>query len=174
MRIAEQPEMTKSLDLGCGLKPKNPYNAKEAYGIDIRDDSEARVVKADLVIEPIPYPEKSFDYVTAHDFLEHIPRLIYAPTRRNAFVELMNEIHRVLKPGGIFMSFTPAYPQAAAFRDPTHVNFITEETFTLYFDDRHRWATAYGFHGAFQILSQEWRGAHLLSQMRKVDAPMLN
>ena len=160
--------MTKSLDLGCGLQPKNPYNATEVYGIDVRDDAQAHIVKADLVVEPIPFPDASFEYVTAHDFLEHIPRLIYVPQRRNAFVEVMNEIHRVLKPGGIFMSFTPAYPHAATFRDPTHINFITDETFPLYFDSTHRWASAYGFRGGFEILSQEWRGPHLLSQMRKV------
>ena len=96
---------TKSLDLGCGLQPKNPFNAQEVYGIDVRDDAEAHIVKADLVIEPIPFPDDSFDYVTAHDFLEHVPRLIYLPQRRNAFVEVMNEIHRVLKPGGVFVGY---------------------------------------------------------------------
>lgn len=158
---------TKSLDLGCGLQPKNPFNAQEVYGIDVRDDAEAHIVKADLVIEPIPFPGDSFDYVTAHDFLEHVPRLIYLPQRRNAFVEVMNEIHRVLKPGGVFMSFTPAFPHGPAFRDPTHVNIITEETFPLYFDDKVRWASMYGFRGSFQILSQEWRGVHLMSLLRK-------
>ena len=158
---------TKSLDLGCGLQPKNPFNAQEVYGIDVRDDAEAHIVKADLVIEPIPFPDDSFDYVTAHDFLEHVPRLIYLPQRRNAFVEVMNEIHRVLKPGGVFMSFTPAFPHGPAFRDPTHVNIITEETFPLYFDDKVRWAWMYGFRGSFQILSQEWRGVHLMSLLRK-------
>lgn len=158
---------TKSLDLGCGLQPKNPFNAQEVYGIDVRDDAEAHIVKADLVIEPIPFPDDSFDYVTAHDFLEHVPRLIYLPQRRNAFVEVMNEIHRVLKPGGVFMSFTPAFPHGPAFRDPTHVNIITEETFPLYFDDKVRWASMYGFRGNFQILSQEWRGVHLMSLLRK-------
>lgn len=158
---------TKSLDLGCGLQPKNPFNAQEVYGIDVRDDAEAHIVKADLVIEPIPFPDYSFDYVTAHDFLEHVPRLIYLPQRRNAFVEVMNEIHRVLKPGGVFMSFTPAFPHGPAFRDPTHVNIITEETFPLYFDDKVRWASMYGFRGSFQILSQEWRGVHLMSLLRK-------
>ncbi|GAB1436874.1 SAM-dependent methyltransferase [Sphaerotilus sulfidivorans] len=158
---------TKSLDLGCGLQPKNPFNAQEVYGIDVRDDAEAHIVKADLVIEPIPFPDDSFDYVTAHDFLEHVPRLIYLPQRRNAFVEVMNEIHRVLKPGGVFMSFTPAFPHGPAFRDPTHVNIITEETFPLYFDDKVRWASMYGFRGSFQILSQEWRGVHLMSLLRK-------
>lgn len=160
--------MSKSLDLGCGLQPKNPFNAQEVYGVDVRDDAEAHIVKADLVVEPIPFPDNSFEYVTAHDFLEHIPRLIYAPKRRNAFVEVMNEIHRVLKPGGVFMSFTPAYPHAAVFRDPTHINFITEETFPLYFDSQLRWASVYGFKGSFEILSQEWRGPHLLSLLRKV------
>ena len=158
---------TKSLDLGCGLQPKNPFNAQEVYGIDVRDDAEAHIVKADLVIEPIPFPDDRFDYVTAHDFLEHVPRLIYLPQRRNAFVEVMNEIHRVLKPGGVFMSFTPAFPHGPAFRDPTHVNIITEETFPLYFDDKVRWASMYGFRGSFQILSQEWRGVHLMSLLRK-------
>jgi SAM-dependent methyltransferase len=160
--------MSKSLDLGCGLQPKNPFNALEVYGVDVRDDAEAHIVKADLVVEPIPFPDNSFEYVTAHDFLEHIPRLIYAPQRRNAFVEVMNEIHRVLKPGGVFMSFTPAYPHAAVFRDPTHINFITEETFPLYFDNQLRWASVYGFKGSFEIISQEWRGPHLLSLLRKV------
>ena len=158
---------TKSLDLGCGLQPKNPFNAQEVYGIDVRDDAEAHIVKADLVIESIPFPDDSFDDVTAHDFLEHVPRLIYLPQRRNAFVEVMNEIHRVLKPGGVFMSFTPAFPHGPAFRDPTHVNIITEETFPLYFDDKVRWASMYGFRGSFQILSQEWRGVHLMSLLRK-------
>ena len=39
--------------------------------------------KPDLVVDPIPFPDDSFEYVTAYDFLEHIPRLIYTPTRRN-------------------------------------------------------------------------------------------
>ncbi len=160
--------MTKALDIGCGLAPKNIFNAVEVYGVDVRDDADANIVKADLVIEPIPFPDQMFEYVTAHDFLEHVPRVIYAPTRRNAFVEVMNEVWRVLKPGGHFLSFTPAYPQPAAFRDPTHVNIITEETFPLYFDDTYRWATAYGFKGSFQVVSQEWRGPHLLSILRKV------
>ena len=87
---------TKTLDLGCGPKPKNPFNATEAYGIDVRDDVEAGIVRADLVIEPIPFPDDSFEYVSAHDVLEHVPRLIYVPHRRNAFVEVMNEVWSVM------------------------------------------------------------------------------
>lgn len=159
--------MTKSLDLGCGDKPKNLFNATEVFGVDIRDIDNARIKKADLATEAIPFESDYFDFVTAHDFIEHIPRLIYAPHRRNSFVELMNEVYRVLKPEGIFASITPAYPHAPAFRDPTHVNIITEETFQLYFDDKHIWAQMYGFRGAFTILQQTWSGASLVTLMKK-------
>lgn len=160
--------MTKSLDLGCGTNPRNPFNANEVFGIDVREDLEAGIKCADLVIEQIPFDDDSFEYVTAYDFLEHIPRVVYAPTRRNAFVELINEVYRVLKDGGLFLSLTPAYPHPEAFQDPTHVNVITEKTFRAYFDNVNRWASSYGFKGAFQIRMQEWRGSHLLVVMQKV------
>lgn len=160
--------MTRSLDLGSGAEPKNPFNADEVFGVDVRDDLGPNIRHADLAVEPIPFPDEWFNWVTAHDFIEHVPRLLYLPQRRNAFVELMNEIYRVLLPGGLFMSFTPAYPQAAAFQDPTHVNIITEQTFPAYFDDVNRWAMGYGFRGAFRMRLQEWRGAHLLTVMQKV------
>lgn len=163
--------MSKTLDLGCGLRPKNPFDANDVFGIDVRDDIPANIRSADLALEAIPFDDNFFDYLTAHDFLEHIPRVVYSPLRRNSFVELMNEIYRVLKIDGLFLSSTPAYPYGPAFRDPTHVNIITEETFPLYFDDVNRWASAYGFKGAFKITFQEWRGAHLLTVMKKVLVP---
>lgn len=158
---------TKSLDLGCGSAPKNIFGATEVYGIDIRADLENNIFKADLAIQGIPFPDGFFDFVTAHDFIEHIPRVVYLPERRNSFIEIMNEIWRVLKIGGGFLSFTPAYPQPAAFTDPTHVNIITEQTFPLYFDDQNRWARPYGFTGAFKIISQEWKGVHLVTVLEK-------
>ena len=162
--------MSKALDIGCGLTPRNIFNATEIFGIDSRADASKYIISADLVVDAIPFPDDYFDFVSAIDFLEHIPRLVYVPHRRNAFVELMNEIWRVLRPDGKFLSFTPAYPHPGAFRDPTHVNFITDETFTLYFDDVNRWAAThgYGFTGSFKILSQELQGVHLQTLMQKV------
>jgi SAM-dependent methyltransferase len=163
--------MTKSLDLGCGPRPQNPFKADQVYGVDIREDLSANIKKADLALEAIPYNNEFFEYVTAFDFIEHIPRVIYTPERRNAFIEVMNEVYRVLKVGGIFLSLTPAYPHPEAFQDPTHVNIITEDTFRCYFDDKRRWASMYGFKGAFSLVSQEWYGensAKLFTQLRKV------
>ena len=74
--------MSKSLDLGCGRAPKNPFNADEVFGVDygMRPDLPANIRLADLVIEPIPFESDSFDFVTAHDFIEHVPRVLYNPT----------------------------------------------------------------------------------------------
>ena len=124
---------TSSIDLGCGKAMKNPFLATNVCGVDLQGDISRDVKGADLNIEKIPFPDSSFDYCTAYDFIEHVPRVIYSPDRRLPFVELMNEIYRVLKDDGIFLSVTPAYPTPEAFQDPTHVNFITEDTFKYYF-----------------------------------------
>jgi len=79
----------KSCDLGCGTKIRNPFNASELYGVDIRDGLEGSddfIKSADLTVEPIPFQTEFFDYVTAFDFIEHIPRVIYNPKRRNGNV----------------------------------------------------------------------------------------
>ncbi|MBK7001211.1 MAG: class I SAM-dependent methyltransferase [Rhodoferax sp.] len=168
--------MTRSLDLGCGISPRNDFNADEVFGIDfdMRKDLPPNIKVADLVIEPIPFEDNSFEYVTAHDFIEHIPRVIYMPRRKNPFVDLMSEVYRVLTPGGLFLSMTPAYPHGAAFIDPTHVNIIAEGTFPLYFGDGHAtspWAVIYGFKGAFTLRLEEWRGSHLLTVLQKLPVP---
>ena len=160
--------MSRSLDLGSGINPRNPFNADELFCVDVRDDPAINMKHADLAIEPIPFENEFFNYVTAYDFIEHIPRLIYNPNLRYPFIELMNEIYRVLKFGGMFLSLTPAYPHAPAFQDPTHVNIITDQTFPLYFDDVYRIASHYGFNGAFNVRMQEWRGVFLLTVLMKV------
>jgi SAM-dependent methyltransferase len=156
-----------TLDLGCGPEPRNPFEAQSVHGIDIRADGARGIRDADLAVEPIPHPDARFEFVTAFDFLEHVPRVLYLPQRRFPFVVLMNEIWRVLKPGGYFLSSTPMVPFPWAFGDPTHVNPVAYDTFSTYFDDRNRGAAMYGFHGSFQIVRQARRDAWLVCLMRK-------
>lgn len=160
--------MTRALDIGCGALPKNPFDADEVLGIDLYDNNDNSVIGVDLAVHPIPFPDHSFDYITALDFIEHVPRVIYAPVRRNCFVELMSEIWRTLKLGGVSLFYTPAYPHASAFQDPTHVNYITAETFPIYFSENPA-AQIYGFKGAFRILQQGFVNEHLFSLLQAVE-----
>jgi SAM-dependent methyltransferase len=156
-----------TLDIGCGETPRNPFHAKNIYGLDIREDVTKNIRYADLTTEALPYADGMFDYITAYDFLEHIPRVVYVPERRFPFIQLMNEIYRTLKPGGIFLSRTPFYPISSAFTDPTHVNVITADTFLRYFDDQFTWARMYGFEGAFRIRLQAVHVTHLVAILQK-------
>jgi SAM-dependent methyltransferase len=165
--------MKKTLDLGCGALIRNPFGAEELYGIDIetRPDKPLNVVIADLAVEGIPFDNDFFDFVTAYDVLEHIPRLIFNPGRRNSFIELMNEIYRVLKEDGIFFSSTPMFPHPSAFVDPTHVNIMTKETIPYYFTNSFNekpWAVDYGFKGCFSLLNLEDRESHIQIMLKKV------
>lgn len=149
------------LDLGCGSRPRNPYEYNQLCGVDIvrhpdlAENIEFRL--ANLATGPIPFEDNGFDSVSAFDFIEHIPRVLSdgADGTRLPFIELMNEIWRVLKPDGRFYAITPAYPGEEVFRDPTHVNIITRLTHN-YFCDERRFARNYGFHGAFEAVQVAW------------------
>jgi hypothetical protein len=95
---------TRHLDLGCGMVPRNPYRRDEVWGIDISPEavgSLEAVRFANLSLEKIPFDGDHFDSVSAYDFLEHVPRVLPSAsgTTRFPFVELMNEVWRVLSAG---------------------------------------------------------------------------
>ena len=149
------------LDLGCGKFPRNPYARGALSGVDIRplqatEQFDYRI--ANLVLQPIPHDDDSFGSVSAFDFIEHVPRLVVAANGSETlfpFIRLMDEIWRVLAPGGRFYALTPAYPHPEAFTDPTHVNVITEKTHEYFCGDRPL-ARMYGFNGNFNALQARW------------------
>lgn len=144
---------TVSIDLGSGPFPRNPYNAIEVWGVDLEPGMMTKA--ADLAVAPIPFPDGYADYVTAYDFLEHIPRVLYVDgVRRLPFVALMQDVWRVLKPGGLFRAHTPCYPAPEVFVDPTHCNPITEGTVSYFTPGGG--ATRYGFTGGFDVVRSEW------------------
>lgn len=81
-------------------------------------------VKVDLSKDRLPFDDHSVGIVRACDFLEHIPI--------GRVVPLINDIHRVLAPGGLFYSSTPSTDGRGAFQDPTHVSFWCSNSFFYY------------------------------------------
>jgi SAM-dependent methyltransferase len=145
--------MTQHLDLGCGSVPRNPYGRDHLFGVDLSGQTSGPIRCANLVTQAIPFESDEFDSVSAYDFLEHVPRVFPTPDGQNTrfpFIELMNEVWRVLKHGGLFYAVTPVYPGKAAFQDPTHVNIMTVDTHT-YFARPQRAAAMYGFQGDFLV-----------------------
>lgn len=96
----------KVLDLGCrdGSLTKHYVDRNEVVGVDI-DDVALSICKKNLGIqtfhldlnEQLPFDDSSFDVVVAGEIIEH---LIFPES-------FVREIHRVLKPKGIFCGSTP-------------------------------------------------------------------
>jgi len=150
---------TKHLDIGCGSSPRNPYNQDELYGVDISiANADGEFFKsANLTLENIPFADDQFDSVSAFDFLEHVPRQLHSLSTgvsRVPFIELMNEVWRVLKPNGVFYALTPCFPHQSAFVDPTHVNYITDQTHKYFCGDT-ALGKMYGFTGDFKVIRSE-------------------
>jgi len=161
------------VDLGSGNTPRNPFGASRVIGTDFHANfvspEGVEFVKVDLT-RRLPFEDSSLDSISAYDVLEHIPRWeriedeIVFP-----FVLLMAEIQRCLKPGGIFLGVTPAFPSATSFQDPTHVNFITVAT-VGYFTGSSPLARelGYGFKESFNLKCQTWvHGSHSQNRLTR-------
>jgi SAM-dependent methyltransferase len=95
------------LDVGCGTGRMLTELGRlgEATGIDLSDEAlrfcrergHDRVLKADL--GRLPFPDASFDVVTALDVLEHV----------DDHVGALRECRRILAPGGRMFIFVPAH-----------------------------------------------------------------
>lgn len=152
------------VDLGCFTRPRGA-----SVGIDAKIPpsfpNNSKFLQCNLGFDKIPLEDNSVDLVTAFDFLEHVPRLLWfydvsdnnkvdvfnsICAEKNGLITiikpsifLMNEIFRILKPSGQFLSCTPAIGQInnqlnsecliSIHKDPTHVNVWTYEGFKDYF-----------------------------------------
>lgn len=101
---------SRHLDIGCGKIPRNPFECDELHGIDVMDMQlvDCAYRRVNVVTEKLPYIDSYFDSISAYDFLGLIPRSAVSNNdMRFPFIELMNEIYRVLKPEGIFLCCQP-------------------------------------------------------------------
>lgn len=116
----------KILDLGCGNKKRSG-----AVGIDFNSRTEADVIH-DLNAFPYPLEDASFDEIYIDNTLEHLDDVI----------RVMEEVHRICKPGGFVKVIVPYFRSVWACIDPTHKHFFTVDSFA-YFDPSHPICTRY-------------------------------
>ena len=69
-----------------------------------------------------PWKDNSVEEIIADDIIEHLPNKI----------QTMNEIHRVLVPGGKVRIFVPTTDGRGAWQDPTHVSYWNRNSFFYY------------------------------------------
>lgn len=112
------------LDIGCGAS-----KAPGTVGIDMLPLPGVDIVH-DLEVTPWPLPDNCALSATASHVLEHIN------PHKGVFIDVMNEIWRVLKPNGQFAFVVPYAGSHGYYQDPTHCNPINESTM-YYFDPLH-------------------------------------
>jgi predicted SAM-dependent methyltransferase len=105
---------------------------------------------ADVIVDlrqPWPWQDSSVEEILAYDVIEHLPDRI----------QTMNELWRVLQPGGLVRIEVPnAAKGAGHYQDPTHVSEWCMNSFQYFTKDdfaHKRLAQAYGIKAAFRVLS---------------------
>lgn len=112
------------LDLGCGTGGFGREHDGDAVVVGVDVDTHAlqtarefeEVLLVDLKENMLPFANRTFDAVVAKDILEHVPN----PR------PVVDELYRVLEPGGTVLASVPMAKPEVIWADYTHVRGFTE------------------------------------------------
>lgn len=104
------------LNLGCGNSKVDGF-----IGVD-RHLRCSPDVCHDLEIIPYPFDDDSVEYIVMNHLYEHIGNAI----------GMMGELYRICKDGAIIEVTSPYYTWQGAYSDPTHVRYVTKDSFIFY------------------------------------------
>jgi len=105
------------IDLACGQNKQEGF-----FGVDIAPGENVDAV-VDLEQFPWPIESDSVEEIFCSHYVEHTSDLI----------KFMDEVYRILKPGGKIKIIAPYYNSIRCWQDPTHKRAISEATF-FYFN----------------------------------------
>ena len=126
------------IDLGAGRVKRPGYlsiDRQKTPGIHVVCDVEKR----------LPFRDNSIDEVFSRHLFEHVRNLI----------PLFEEVHRICKPRARVIINVPYYTSIKSYKDPTHVNWFTENTFE-YFEGKDWENFEFPFRGAFRIIKIDY------------------
>ena len=104
----KRTENKKKLNLGCGKSIKKGW-----VNLDINEEEGIDVVH-DLNILPLPFDIETFECILCENVLEHIN-----------YLPLMNDLHRILKKGGVLIIRVPHFTSKSNYADPSHIHFFS-------------------------------------------------
>lgn len=115
---------------------------KKSFSIDINPYLKPTVVGN--IEKKLPFKNDSFDGIIAFSVIEHIGQ----------FFQLMEEIHRVLKPNGIVFILTPHFSDDASFVDPSHVLHLSARSFDYFIPNSSSIYNDYSFYSNIRFNTQ--------------------
>ena len=133
--IAQLPPQ-RMLDVGCGLGwLMSSLPAWETYGIETSRFAAKRAAQHGTVhvgtLQDCPFPKQSFQLVTMHHVIEHVPDPMDAILR----------IKQLIAPGGTLILSTPDFDSGCARRfkeryrllhDPTHISLFFQRFYASF------------------------------------------
>lgn len=139
------------IDLACGQNRTEGY-----FGIDRVPGNNVDAV-VDLEQFPWPIESDSAEDIVCSHYVEHT----------NDLIKFMDEVYRILKPGGKIKIIAPYYTSIRCWQDPTHKRAISDATF-LYFNKGWREVNKldhYDIHSDFDFtygydMNAQWAGKH--------------
>lgn len=149
------------INIGCGIK-------KELNGNGWINIDRTKETNPDLVMDITN--ERDW----TRNFQENSTKEIKADyvlcqvCEKNKFLRLMNKLHWVLKPGGLFKIKVPNAMFPAAFQDPMDCRYFVKETFDYFDKDHYRYKVFhYGFSPWEIVKIEPERGDRIYAILRK-------
>ena len=135
------------LNLGCGQT-----KISGAVNLDINPKSRAEVIH-DLNLFPYPFADNTFDVIVSRSILEHLKNI----------PAVMDELYRILKPGGRVIIQVPYFRSTDAFTDPTHKAFFAAHSMDYFVYGEKLFEYRYAKNAKFKLIGL-WFGWPSLSK----------
>lgn len=107
--------LPQKLNIGCGTDIRKGWvnlDSAPLPGVDIIYDIE---------MLPLPFKNEVFDEILCQDVLEHVE-----------YIPLLQDLHRILKPGGVITIRVPHFTSKNNYIDPTHKKRFSINTWDFF------------------------------------------